>query len=291
MMHELSNQFLNVIINDHGAELWSLYDRIDQREVIWQGDPAYWPRRSPILFPWCGAMRGQRFEIGQVTFPADIHGFARDFQHQLIIKESDRLVFELADHQESLLRYPYHFILRTSYELINRSLLCTLEAINPGDTPVPCAMGFHTGFNLPFDQTRRHHDYSLHFSGIQKSSRLLTNDQGLLTGKEVAWEAGDECLNLTPESFDPSIVLQLVSPDGEVKIIEENSKRRLILAYQQARRMVLWSKGHVSPFLCIEPWTGQPDSESSAGQLTERDNIELLMPGHHRIIRQAIRME
>lgn len=42
MKRVLENDFLKVAIDDHGAELVSIYDKEKDREVIWQGDPRFW---------------------------------------------------------------------------------------------------------------------------------------------------------------------------------------------------------------------------------------------------------
>ena len=42
MKRIIENDFLKVTIDDHGAELVSIYDKEKDREVIWQGDPKFW---------------------------------------------------------------------------------------------------------------------------------------------------------------------------------------------------------------------------------------------------------
>lgn len=54
MKRVLENDFLKVTIDDHGAELVSIYDKEKEHEVIWQGDPAFWGRHAPVLFPNVG---------------------------------------------------------------------------------------------------------------------------------------------------------------------------------------------------------------------------------------------
>lgn len=49
MKRVLENDFLKVTIDDHGAELVSIYDKEKDREVIWQGDPRFWGRHAPVL--------------------------------------------------------------------------------------------------------------------------------------------------------------------------------------------------------------------------------------------------
>ncbi|MCR5239316.1 MAG: aldose 1-epimerase family protein, partial [Prevotella sp.] len=47
-MVQLKNEQLSVVISEKGAELQSIKDA-NGKEYLWQGDPAFWPRRSPIL--------------------------------------------------------------------------------------------------------------------------------------------------------------------------------------------------------------------------------------------------
>lgn len=46
---KMENDRLVVTIDDLGAELVSIYDKKYSRELIWQGDPAWWKRQAPIL--------------------------------------------------------------------------------------------------------------------------------------------------------------------------------------------------------------------------------------------------
>ena len=59
-----------------GGELVSLRDRQDT-EYIWNGDPAYWPGRNPVLFPIVGGLKGGKISIGGETYEMGRHGFAR----------------------------------------------------------------------------------------------------------------------------------------------------------------------------------------------------------------------
>ena len=46
----LKNQFLEVSVASLGAELQSIKDS-NGKEYLWDGNPEFWGRRSPILFP------------------------------------------------------------------------------------------------------------------------------------------------------------------------------------------------------------------------------------------------
>ena len=49
MIHSIENDYLKISVDDHGAELCSIYDKIHNREVLWQADPAYWNRHAQFF--------------------------------------------------------------------------------------------------------------------------------------------------------------------------------------------------------------------------------------------------
>ena len=54
MTRTIENSFLKISVSDHGAELTGIYDKVNDREVLWQADPAYWKRPAPVLFTIVG---------------------------------------------------------------------------------------------------------------------------------------------------------------------------------------------------------------------------------------------
>lgn len=48
----LKNDQLQVTFSTHGAEYISV--KRGACEYIWQGDPAYWSGKAPMMFPICG---------------------------------------------------------------------------------------------------------------------------------------------------------------------------------------------------------------------------------------------
>lgn len=51
---KLENERLYVEIAELGAEVTRIYDKKKGNELLWEGDPAYWKRHSPVLFPNVG---------------------------------------------------------------------------------------------------------------------------------------------------------------------------------------------------------------------------------------------
>ena len=75
-MRTMENENLRVQISDHGAELSSIYDKAADREAVWIGDPAFWNRHAPVLFPFVGKVNGGFYTHKGVKYPMGQHGFA-----------------------------------------------------------------------------------------------------------------------------------------------------------------------------------------------------------------------
>ena len=58
-MIKISNKRLSVIINEKGAELQSI--QLDGLEYLWQADPKYWAKYSPVLFPIIGELKDGKY--------------------------------------------------------------------------------------------------------------------------------------------------------------------------------------------------------------------------------------
>src|SRR5579871_3353164 len=59
-----------------GAELRRL-TAADGTELLWDGDPAFWTGRAPVLFPIIGALVDDRFHHEGKAYTLPRHGFAR----------------------------------------------------------------------------------------------------------------------------------------------------------------------------------------------------------------------
>lgn len=68
MLYELKGEVLSVAVNSLGAELWRLEKNDEpERPFLWSGDPAVWPGRAPLLFPWSGAVEDGWFQVKGYT--------------------------------------------------------------------------------------------------------------------------------------------------------------------------------------------------------------------------------
>lgn len=61
-------------VRQKGAQMTSFKGN-DNREVIWQADPAVWGNHAPVLFPICGTAKDNHVIIDGVSYPIAKHGF------------------------------------------------------------------------------------------------------------------------------------------------------------------------------------------------------------------------
>src|SRR3984893_8333954 len=104
----LHSSELAVEIDTHGAQLFSLRDRA-ARDLLWDGDPAVWSGRAPLLFPIVGVLVNGSYRCGSKTYRLPRHGFARDSIFSIEEVTSSAAVFKLIADEASFLIYPFRF--------------------------------------------------------------------------------------------------------------------------------------------------------------------------------------
>lgn len=164
----LTNGIVTIGVSNNGAELTSLRKDETGRQYLWQADPKYWKRHSPVLFPivgsvWDGEYRskGQKgiLQPGELwnakTYKLGQHGFARDMTFQLIDDQPDaeghpQLLYVLRSNEETLQKYPYRFRLEIGYRLIGNSVEVIWRVMNPSrDEDLKFQIGAHPAFYWP----------------------------------------------------------------------------------------------------------------------------------------------
>ncbi len=147
-MKTLKNTALTLNISLHGAELTSIRDSFG-REFLWQADPAFWKRHSPVLFPIVGSLWDKHFRVDGREYEMGQHGFARDMDFRLVSEREDEMWFELNSSPETLAKYPYEFTLRIGYRLEANKIHVMWEVSGDDSQTMWFQIGAHPAFYLP----------------------------------------------------------------------------------------------------------------------------------------------
>ena len=277
-LFQISNEKITVQIDSMGAELKSLKDVASGREYMWNADPQYWKRTSPVLFPLVGGVRNGVYRLNGREYPMGQHGFARDMEFQLKSQVAHEIWFLLESNEDTMSKYPYPFVLELGYELVDRTVIVKWRVKNPSKESMYFSIGGHPAFLCPITEGTKQSDYAIRFDTGEKivSSCL---DTGLVSGMTMTYRLKDGILPVTEHLFDgDALVIEhdqahkaaLVSPDGKDYLTVEFD----------APLFGIWSppKKH-APFICIEPWYGRCDRADYEGDWTEREWMQSLDAG------------
>jgi len=91
----ISNSKLSAHINFIGAELFSLKSKENNQEFIWEGNPDFWGKHSPILFPIVGTLKNNCYTYNGKLFQLLRHGLARNLNFSLIYTSEKQAIFSL----------------------------------------------------------------------------------------------------------------------------------------------------------------------------------------------------
>jgi len=278
MIYTLENQQLRVQINSVGSELWSVFDKRESKERIWEGNPEVWGRRSPNLFPFCGRLKNDEYFIDNKTYKATLHGFAKDFEHKLSELGRDSITLCFTENSETLKKYPFSFNLYTRYELKGDQLVCAFKTENISDTIMPFSIGYHTGYTFPFGASDSTEDYCLVFDKKEAAEELLCDKNGLLTGEKKNYLNLDT-IPLHNKLFSNGSFILTKLKSEYVSIVEKKTGRAVKVRIKDFPYVVFWSMPDNIPFICIEPWYGLPDRAGTNGNFLDKEGIIKLERG------------
>ncbi|GAA4054521.1 aldose 1-epimerase family protein [Flavobacterium chungnamense] len=266
---QLENKIFSISINTKGAELNSFKNQIVNKEYIWEGNPEFWGKHSPILFPIVGGLKNDSYSYNDKKYNLSRHGFARDFEFEIIEKTDVSVIFSLKENDETLQKYPFHFELQIKYVLTENKLVIIYHIKNNSKAEMPFNIGAHPALSLPKNFT----NYSLEF---ENQEELITHEleNNLFSGatRTIALDKANLPLNYSLFEKDALVFKTLESKS--VKILD-NGNPFLKVNYEDFSSLGIWTIKN-APFICIEPWIGFADDMSSNGNLFDKKNIQIL---------------
>lgn len=271
MRTTLENANLTVQINDLGAELSSIKDK-NNTEYIWEGNPDFWGKHSPILFPIVGALKNDQYRYNQKQYTMSRHGFARDMKFDLIEKTDLKAVYSIQSNEATLLKYPFEFELQISYTLEEKCVHIGYNVINCNDFVMPFSIGAHPAFALP----NGFENYSIQFSNKEKLNyHLLENNLIANTTKELVLD-NDNTAALNYSLFENDALI-FKSIASKTLSILKNKQPLLHVHYDDFPSLGIWTMVN-APFLCIEPWLGYADTVATTGTIFDKEGILTVNP-------------
>lgn len=282
-LYEVSNEQISIQVDSMGAELKSLIKKDTDTEYMWEGDPQYWKRTSPVLFPFVGSLSNGVYSIGDKSYPMGQHGFARDMEFQLKSQGEQEIWFELKSNAQTLEKYPYAFVLEIGYELLGSSVKVKWKVTNPSDGTMYFSIGGHPAFRCPIVQGENQEDYKIWLDAKEQSGKKEVSSgvikEGLMSNELAVYKLEDGCIGITEHLFDGDALVIEHHQVQNVALVRPDGSRYLTVSFE-APLFGIWSPpGKKAPFICIEPWYGRCDKLDFAGMLEDREWGQCLEAG------------
>lgn len=276
----LKNDFLKVEIDKLGAEIKSIKNKTNI-EYLWQGNPKFWKRQAPILFPIVGKLKNDCYKYNNHTYHMTQHGFARDNYFDIAEKTDTSAKFIFKANEQTKKIYPFDFTLSVTYKLIKNNIDVSINVTNTGKNDMYFSIGAHPGFNIPLlPKQAKFEDYYVVAAPRRKFDLMQINSDGL-----------SSMSNDDPLDSPVQLSHDLFNHDSKIFDIGENQKSMVMLQSDKTDHGVslvaddcqyigFWSIKDAD-FVCLEPWWGIADTKDSKGILQEKKGIIELKNNRH----------
>lgn len=276
--YELTNGRIAVRVSAKGAELRSLKDCNTGEEYLWNADPAYWNRISPLLFPFIGGLKNGSYRYEGKEYRMEKHGFVRDAVFQTISMTDTEIWFRLEADEETLVKYPFAFRLEAGYRLEDRTVV-VMWKVSCEDKEMFFSIGGHPAFLCPRQDGERQTDYALLVDKQDELINTVIGDDGLRSGGKVTIPLNQGILTLTEHLFDRDALILEDNQIGKITFLD-TGKNPYVTVRFDSPAVGIWSQPKMNaPFICVEPWYGICDATDFTGTLQERKWGNHVLPG------------
>lgn len=270
---------LCVEISEMGAEATRIYDKKNRTELLWEADPVYWKRHSPVLFPNVGKTYHNTVLINGIHYPTSQHGFARDSRFKCVDLTADRASFLLTSGEETKEVYPFDFELYITYTVTENRLRVEWEVRNTGDEDLYFTIGAHPAFRFAGKDEKKS-DYILKFPGKESLDYILIDPEEAAADPDRVYclELKDGCCPLSEEMFAKDALIFDGGQIEEVTICHKDGTPYVSMVSRGFPNFGIWSVKD-APFVCLEPWMGRCDNIGFDRELAEKPNVNRVAPG------------
>lgn len=292
MLVTLKDQGFTVQLETKGAELKS-YREPSGKEFIWNSDPDFWPRSSPVLFPSIGNLREGKTIINDIEYKLSKHGFARDMEMECQQEADNKAVFRCQYHEDTLKCYPFRFRFCLAYELKGDSLYMTYLVENLDDKDMYYHLGAHPGFMCPLEKGESFSDYILKFPYKE------TCDSPVYDLEHMQFDPvhtrryldNSDSLQLDYTLFDIDALVFPHLKSKSVQLLNPATQKGVQVDYPDFSTIAFWTPANIhAPFLCIEPWNGAAIFADEDDHFAHKRDIQILSPGETKSYHLTIRL-
>ena len=282
---KIKNDFLAVEISTLGAEIQSIKS-IDGTEFIWCGDESVWSGKAPVLFPICGALDGGTYEYSGTEYTLAKHGFARLKEFECVRCEDSEAEFVLKHDDETLKSYPFKFTFCIVYTLKGNVLEVTYKVDNESDETMYFSLGAHEAYACPEGINK----YRVTFESDDEIALYRADENGLIIDKKLPFPLENKSFMLDKNMFTDDALVFPELKSRRVYLENAETGKKITVDFEGFGYLLIWTKPE-GDYICIEPWTGIPDTVRCTGKLSQKEGITALEKSCDYIIKHNIKFE
>ncbi|MES2454591.1 MAG: aldose 1-epimerase family protein [Bacteroidota bacterium] len=267
----LQNEYIAAKLSAKGAELQGIRNKKIERDYLWNGNPAYWGKFSPVLFPIVGGLKDNTYYFDNQEFKLPRHGFARDREFTIEQNTATEATLSLSHDEETLKVYPFEFKLTLHYKLEDFKLTCTYRVSNPSDRKILFSIGAHPAFAAPSGDNLEYEDYFLIFN---KDTELICHKiaQDLISDQTETIKLENHTLPLKHALFyEDALVMKSLKSD-RISLANHKNEHGLHFDFNHFPFFGIWAAKDAD-FVCLEPWCGIADSANHDQNLETKEGI------------------
>ncbi|NEQ68837.1 MAG: aldose epimerase [Symploca sp. SIO2D2] len=217
---------------------------------------------NPILFPFSA----RSFHQGEIhkwkdlegnVRPMPMHGFARQGQFEIARIDKTGFAARLMPTEEDRESYPYDYDFEVVYRFEEKEVDVELRLSNNDNKVIPWSAGHHFYFNIPWLEGTSRQDYKVRIPAKEFSRQ---NEDGSLrsvkSNKKPTTVSSADLVERIHHKLTDATILCECEADGSRIEIEVGTQEKPHADYT----VVTWTESDQSPFYCIEPWMGPPNS-------------------------------
>lgn len=275
----LKNDFLEVALENKGAEIIKVVGQIDNINYMWRRDPVQWGSSAPVLFPIVGALQNNECRIDGKTYVMNQHGFSRHSEYVDKQMSDTEVVFTLESNSEIVKQYPYLFRLDVAYRLVNNVLECDFKVTNLDKREIYFQLGGHPAFACPFMENESSNDYYLEFSENETLDRKVIDlEKKGITDETIPFLDNEKRFFVRQSLFSNDTIVLENFKSKKIALKSLNHDKSLVIHMDEFTHLGIWAAKHVGGLIAIEPWFGHSDYVDFRGELRDKEGVIALKP-------------
>lgn len=271
----IRNERLTAEISALGAELQVLRTT-EGTDFLWNGDPAWWRGRSPLLFPIVGRVPDDTVRIDGKSYTMHQHGIVRTETFALAASEEAACTFRLSASDATRAAYPFEFVLDVRYAVEGAGLLIESTVTNAGDREMPVSFGYHPAFVWPLPGATGREGHLVTFDAPEPAP-IRRVKSGLLQPESFPTPVEGRVMRLEDALFvDDAVIFDRLASRAVTFSGPNGASVRV--EFEGMPQLGIWTKPG-APYLCIEPWHGYAAPQGFDGELRDKEAMTMLAPG------------